>query len=356
MKQGTFGTLQQLAAELDRQNNAKHDFIADTAHMKMITEDKISRLEVIDRAATMNRLDSYQVNSHAMNQVGVWAGIPSGYMERLRSHPGLLDENVNHWLHVNHQPRMLRTMDGQARAFLSNSYKRIDNYPVMELTLKALQGKDITVQSCDVTENRMYLKVVSPKLETEIKKGDVVQFGFVLKNSEIGLGAFELQQFMYTLACLNGMIIPKDMSEGIRRTHLGARQGAGILYRDDTILAGNRAFVLQVRDTIEAMMSEEAVKQTVQRLQDLTTRQITGDVVKGIEVLGKTLGFSQDEGSGILRHLINGGDLSQYGVLNAVTRYAQDAPTYDRASELELMGGKIIDLHPRQWQQVAEAA
>jgi len=34
----------------------------------------------------------------------------------------------------------------------------------------------------------------------------------------------------------------------------------------------------------------------------------------------------------LLRHLIEGGDLSQYGLINAVTRTAEDAKFYDRAS------------------------
>ena len=59
----------------------------------------------------------------------------------------------------------------------------------------------------------------------------------------------------------------------------------------------------------------------------------------------------------MLQHLIAGGDLSQYGAAaNAVTRLAHDAESYDRAFELEGLGGQVIDLAANDWQQVAQAA
>ena len=41
----------------------------------------------------------------------------------------------------------------------------------------------------------------------------------------------------------------------------------------------------------------------------------------------------------MLRHLIEGGDLSAYGLVNAVTHFAQDVDDYDRATEFEALGG-----------------
>ena len=41
--------------------------------------------------------------------------------------------------------------------------------------------------------------------------------------------------------------------------------------------------------------------------------------------------------------------------MNAVTRTAEDVESYDRASELEALGGAVVDLHARDWQQIATA-
>ena len=50
------------------------------------------------------------------------------------------------------------------------------------------------------------------------------------------------------------------------------------------------------------------------------------------------------------------GDLSRFGFHNAVTRYSQDVEDYDRASELEAQGGKIIEMKPTEWASIAKAA
>jgi hypothetical protein len=53
-----------------------------------------------------------------------------------------------------------------------------------------------------------------------------------------------------------------------------------------------------------------------------------------------------------MRHLIEGGDLSAWGLGNAITRSAQDVDSYDRATELEAVGGKVIELSPSEWRSV----
>jgi hypothetical protein len=80
------------------------------------------------------------------------------------------------------------------------------------------------------------------------------------------------------------------------------------------------------------------------------------DVAKAVEVLGNRLSLTQDEQSSVLRHLIEGGDLSQYGLINAVTRTAEDAKSYDRATELEMAGAVVLDLKPTEWRDLALAA
>jgi hypothetical protein len=60
--------------------------------------------------------------------------------------------------------------------------------------------------------------------------------------------------------------------------------------------------------------------------------------------------------AGVLRHLIIEGDLSGYGLVNAVTHYSQDVGGYDRATEFEALGGKLIELAPTEWKGLAQAA
>ena len=49
-------------------------------------------------------------------------------------------------------------------------------------------------------------------------------------------------------------------------------------------------------------------------------------------------------------------DLSGYGLVNAVTHFSQEPEDYDRATEFEAMGGKLIELSAPEWKGLAEAA
>ena len=84
--------------------------------------------------------------------------------------------------------------------------------------------------------------------------------------------------------------------------------------------------------------------------------RLTGDSVKTVEVLANRYTLNDTERAGVLRHLIIEGDLSGYGLVNAVTHYSQDVEDYDRATEFEALGGKLIELAPTEWKGLAHAA
>ena len=68
------------------------------------------------------------------------------------------------------------------------------------------------------------LKVVNHRLEMEVRKGDIVQAGVMISNSEVGLGAVSIQPLVYRLVCTNGMVV-NDMGE--RRHHVGRQARSG---------------------------------------------------------------------------------------------------------------------------------
>ncbi|MFM2005765.1 MAG: hypothetical protein RLZZ09_1420, partial [Pseudomonadota bacterium] len=53
--------------------------------------------------------------------------------------------------------------------------------------------------------------------------------------------------------------------------------------------------------------------------------------------------------------LIVEGDLTAYGLVNAVTHYSQEVTDYDRATDFEALGGKLIELPVSDWRDVVTA-
>ena len=188
-------------------------------------------------------------------------------------------------------------------------------------------------------------------------RGDIVQAGVVITNSEVGHGSLTVQPLLYRLLCSNGLIA---VDRTLRETHLGritAQDEVGVtVFQDDTLRADDRAFFLKVRDVVQDAVSELTFRQLAQRLQRTRGIPLLGNPVKSVDVLGQRYHLNEDECSGVLRYLIEGGELSGYGLVNAVTHYSQALDDYDRATEFEALGGKLIELPAQEWRQLAEAA
>jgi hypothetical protein len=112
---------------------------------------------------------------------------------------------------------------------------------------------------------------------------------------------------------------------------------------------------MKVRDVVSASMNQVRFEGLVDRLRDAADRQITGKPSKVVEVVAKRYLWNDDEKESVMTHLIKGGDLSQYGLLNAVTRASQDVADYDRATDFERFGGEIMELPKTDWSAIAAA-
>jgi len=347
MKQGK--SIIELATAIESMAKTKVDLIAPTSRMQFTSSGKL----VVDAEHI------FTPSNNCHNQIAERLNIPTKYYRAMQdSAPRLLAENVNHWLHATDERRMIRGLGGDARAFLSDRYHRIDNEHVLETILPVLmETGGIKIQSCEVTQNRMYIKATSTNIVAEVhnskRVGDFVEAGLMITNSEIGLGSLSIKPFMNFLACLNGMTRDKL---SFMKYHVGRKiDNSELFLTDATKSLEDKAVLSRVRDVIKACMSLDLLNKEVAEMEAAIQQKITGDVPKAIEVMGDTLQLTQPERSGVLRHLIESGDLSRYSLMNAVTRYASDVPDYDRATELEALGGRILDLNKQEWTRVAEA-
>lgn len=346
-------SLQALAAKIEGQKALKADYVTKASDLRMEVQDDGAV------ALTHKEVGSLPVLPLAHDQIGAKLGIPARYYDRmLASSPDLLADNVNHWLDNDGDRRMLRTMGGDLRAFLSDRYQRIENEEIATAALPALaEFPGIQVVSCEVTDRRMHIVATLPTVQGEVKLGDIVQAGIRISNSEVGLGACEVVPLCYRLVCLNGATINEAR---FRRAHVGRRVEEGedmnVRYADDTRAADDKALLLKVRDTVRHALSEEVFTRYVNKMKGLTEAKLTGDLSKSVELLARKIGATEDERGGILRSLAEGGDLTAWGLLNAVTHQAHTAKSYDRSMDFVDAGGSLIDLPKSEWKTILEAA
>jgi hypothetical protein len=196
----------------------------------------------------------------------------------------------------------------------------------------------------------MYLKVVNPRLETDIVPVDTVQAGIVISNSEVGLGSVSVMPLVYRLVCANGMVV-NDL--GKRKYHIGREnEETWELFSDETLKADDAAFMLKLADIVRTAVDAAKFGMIVDRLREATEVKITARVPEVVELTAKNYGFNQTEQDDILQHLLMGGDLSLYGLSSAVTRTANDAESYERATALETAGWQIVTMEPQLWRDL----
>ena len=357
MKQGR--TLADFAEEVKRQAETKEDYVVDTRALTMQDNCDI-HIEGVGR---------YDLTNRAHRQLGYRLGIPHKYYKRMMEEaPDLLARNANHWFLEKPETRMVRMLDGNIRAILSDRYRTLDNIDLAEAVLPAMGEAGMEVASCEVSPDFLHIKGISPREPVEIGppegfewgKGharvDVVQPGLVIRNSEVGAGSLQVLPAVHTVHCSNLAIFGKD---GIRRFHLGEKlkgSSTGRAWRylsDETKALTDAAIWGQVKDLIKASLEGQVFDDIVNELRDSRGHYIGVKPTLVIERLSDTEQLTKDEGDSVLEHLMAGGDLTKYGLHAAVTRAAEDLESYDRATDLEQLGSKVVRMKGHDWERFA---
>ncbi|KKM03401.1 hypothetical protein LCGC14_1774820 [marine sediment metagenome] len=382
MKSGM--TIEDLLTEVQRQSNAKKDYVASTQHdVRMVPMAGFpSDVAVVlqkgessdiaymdgddDRALPLERLE---ITEHAHRQIAGRLQIPwKFYARMLEDHQDIVIDAVNKLFEREPGTRLLRTMDNKLRAFLSNRYKRIDNDQVLGAALPEIVKGDLetTLLSSQVTDRNLYLKVLltGEGMEQQIGETrdgtpDIVKPGFSLRNSEIGAGSAEISAFFYRDFCYNGCVFGKADAFSYRRVHLGGTLIEGTDFEvmsDKSKKLEDEVILSQVTDVMHAIATPEFVNMMGNKLRSLKEGTKIENPVPAIEVLAKENGLTQTESDQVLQNLIEDRDYSRWGMVNAVTKVANsDAVDYDRASDLEVLGSKLIDINAANWKRISEA-
>ena len=284
--------LQELAATLERNAEAKRDYVADTRELHMTPNEN----NLVLNTGDLPHRENLSPTDHCHNQIATYTGIGTRYYKKmLEESPALLAGNVNHWFSEETekpQRRMVRTMDGVARAFLSDHFLRVDNEHIAEVALTVFQDiPDLTIESCDVTDKKLYIKATFPRTEREVQVGDPVQSGVIVSNGEIGNGSAVVDPFVKRLICLNGMAAVRRQ-KGFKRIHRGPRiENDGVVYQQDTINAVVEATLLEIRDAVTTFADPKWFDDFVQKLKAATETKRIEKPVEAANVIAIRIGI-----------------------------------------------------------------
>ena len=338
---------------------AAHDFVADTRTLELEPSGSGGWHLASAEGINLPGLDTQAVglSEHAHRNLATWCGIPWKYYERLLcddAQDQLLARNVNHWFVGTPARRMVRTLHGDARAVLSDRYARIDNHDVLQVVLPAMMNSNAgwVFHQAAITDTRMYMKAVLPRVETAVEVGDPVQLGMVMSNSEVGDGRLWFRPFVLRLVCTNGMVMADN---ALSRTHLTAPQEEGYL-SDTTKMLQDGTFLSKAVDLVHAM-ADPAMLETFVRPMREAAQVALPRPVEAAEVLAKKVALTDAEALQVRDEFLTGSQApSVWGLVNGLTATARLAPNYDRQVHMEAAAGELLAAGRRGWRDLVEAA
>ncbi len=351
-------SIEELAAEIMRQNEIKEDYVVSSPCLQMDAWDSALYLRVMNEQRE-DRLEPLEISENAHRQISARLGIPIKYYNRMLSEsPELLTQNVNFWFGKNPEQRMLRVMEGKTRAFLSNRYLRLDNHEITCAVIPEIGTiPDVRFVSSQITEEHLYIKVVNPNLQRELSPGRTIQAGLVICNSEVGLGTFTVSPLIYCPENSYGMIADAG---AVKRTHSGPIYRAEENFQlrpEEFLTAGDNAFLEKIRTAVRNTMEESIFDGVVEKMREAIEARInTADVPAVVGAAGNEFGITDSEQSGVLEHLLEQNDMSLYGLASAVTRQSHDSESYERATNLEEISYQMLTMPHRQWERINQTA
>jgi hypothetical protein len=284
----------------------------------------------------------------------------------------LLDETINRFVKADTRKMLVRsyvdktTGIGVGRWLGSDSYGIIDNFDVIMSAMEAINTSGLTTEAkATLSERKMTVHVTCPEitaLAPELLKGyrtpfedsgygqtglrdatgnlPIVQAGFKLDNSETGGSRFVLTPEITVRVCTNGMVIN---AAKIAKTHLGAKLDEGVIqWSDDTRRANIELVKTTTRDVVTAFLTPGYLADTIAKLEEKAGKPLDSPN-KTIEVVGKSLGFTESEQDLILSMFVKGGQSTTGGIMQAVTAAAQLIDNPDRSEEVGSLGVEAME-------------
>lgn len=351
-------SLTEMARELERQKQSARDFVVPVSKLEATPSENGLKLNF-----TNGVTHSFGLTNWSQSQLSGYTDIPKAYFDRIaQENPKLAADNVNHGLSkLKNETRLVRTLDSNVRGLLSSRYRILDAHDMLETVLPVMLDKSMDIVSSEITEKRLFIKALTPSLKSEVKKGDVVQYGLVISTSDVGAGSVRVEPLIYRLVCQNGLI----SNTAMRKFHVGknqAEEDIRELLSDRTRELTDAAFWASVRDVVLNSMKPEIFEREVDKLRVAANEEIKNfDLPRVVELTMSAVKLTgEDKKNSILAALASGNEgagLTKWGLINSITRAAQDESfDYETSIEMERAASQVLELPRTSWQHIASVA
>ena len=230
----------------------------------------------------------YCLHPHALNQAAEKLGVPAPYLRTLQGTDWgrqLCSKILNdHTDHTKRQRLLVRSIGGEVRGILSDSYRRLNTSQIYGNFIKAIGETDSQIIDAFSDDTRSFIETLNPRLiEIPTLKNGIlyVAYGLRISSSDFGNGALEIRAFMMQAVCLNGLVTERKM----REIHLGGRIPDNMEISNETFQLDTKTQSSLTYDMVKQLMSPKEIDSKVLAIQAASSTVI--DTEKEISAIVK---------------------------------------------------------------------
>jgi hypothetical protein len=208
-------------------------------------------------------------------------------------------------------------LDGDVYTVCRGDLLRLRKHEVVGAVIDALGANADSLSLTRIANDgdMLDLDIASPRKSIDVQRGDTVQAGFHISHSIFGDQATVVEMFTYRLICTNGMIHRSCPSQGsLGRTRKLPVQHAG---GKELQIEQIRRVVSQAWEGLEPILTElRATRERKAEVENLLTGWLQRARISTSEMMPRLREAWQEDG----------GENTQYGAINALTRVATHGP------------------------------
>ncbi len=295
------------------------------------------------------------IHNNAINQLAQKAGIPSLYLKELADPKSegwkrdlAADILSRHFGNATSEERednsnkrhLVRVVNGQARAVLSDKYRRLNSLPLLDQFAASCKEVGAIPVEGSVTDTRLALKAFLPMVFEPVPN-EVMCLGIEWSNSDFGNGKHAVRAFIWRLWCTNFA----TMEDSLAQVHLGGKMSDNFEFSQKTYESDTKTQVLALKDIIKGVLAPASVNtmlETIKQANDKnidwknTSAKLTKKLLKNELKLVKDAFESED--------VINlPAGKSIWRMSNAISWIATKTEDADRKLELQRLAGEVIN-------------
>lgn len=329
-------------AEIERRKSAKRDFVGDTRHFRAIDAEGQLALSLESETS------AFGFSKNGKRQLAASLQIPKPFFDRLEGdnkHRGELARLTTHLLHTEPTNRLVRTLDGQVRAWLSPRYRTLDNADLFFLAADEFQRAGAEIWTARLTDDTFRLYAVAPGIAGEVERGGGIYkaqpdrhiAAVSISNSETGGGSLNVRPSTLREVCSNLNVF----DESLRQVHLGRNRDEQGWISDETRRLEDKVLWAKVRDVIRTAFNKERFEQVIAELNGAKRDQIA-DPVKAVEAAVEATGLPQTSVDAIRAKFIKDQDFTRYGLVQAITFQTHATDSDEEKIAYDDAGAKIL--------------